>query len=389
MISIQSLEDLSLLRESISLECKLANGRDGKGALPEDFWPTYSAMANADGGVVVLGLRERKGHFEPVGIDNPDKVRTELFNNLNNRQKVSANLLTDQLVREWSVQGTTLLVVEIPRARRQQRPVYLTPNPLGGNTYRRLNEGDRPLADEEVKRMLAEQVEDSRDDRILRNFGFDDLDMGSFRAYRQVFANRDPGHPWNEDDDQAFLRRIGGWRLDRETGDAGLTLAGLLMFGQMSVIQEALPNYMLDYQERPAAKTERRWVDRLTLDGKWSGNLYDFYRKVYLKLTADLKVPFQLENGERQDETPVHIALREALANVLVHADYADRASVLRWRCKAARPIAATATCTKCSALWVWASRPAPASPASTRAGTRNTGTRPSSMSWLCPTTRP
>ncbi|MEY2837808.1 MAG: hypothetical protein RJB60_107 [Pseudomonadota bacterium] len=329
MMDSQSLEDLSLLRESISLECKLANGRDGKGALPEDFWPTYSAMANADGGVVVLGLRERKGHFEPVGIDNPDKVRTELFNNLNNRQKVSANLLTDQLVREWSVQGKTLLVVEIPRARRQQRPVYLTPNPLGGNTYRRLNEGDRPLADEEVKRMLAEQMEDSRDDRILRNFGFDDLDMGSFRAYRQVFANRDPGHPWNEDDDQVFLRRIGSWRLDRETGDAGLTLAGLLMFGQMSVIQEALPNYMLDYQERPAAKTERRWVDRLTLDGKWSGNLYDFYRKVYLKLTADLKVPFQLENGERQDETPVHIALREALANVLVHADYADRASVL------------------------------------------------------------
>lgn len=329
MIAIESIEDLALLRETISLECKLANGRDGKGALPEDFWPTYSAMANADGGVVVLGLRERKGHFEPVGIDNPDKVRTELFNNLNNRQKVSANLLTDQHVREWVVQGKTLLVVEIPRARRQQRPVYLTPNPLGGNTYRRLNEGDRPLADEEVKRMLAEQVEDSRDDRILRNFGFDDLDMGSFRAYRQVFANRDPGHPWNEDDDQTFLRRIGGWRLDRETGDAGLTLAGLLMFGQMSVIQEVLPNYMLDYQERPAAKTERRWVDRLTLDGKWSGNLYDFYRKVYLKLTADLKVPFQLENGERQDETPVHIALREALANVLVHADYSERASVL------------------------------------------------------------
>lgn len=329
MINVESLEDLSLLRESVSLECKLACGRDGKGALPEDFWPTYSAMANADGGAVVLGLRERKGQFEPVGIDNVEKVRTELFNNLNNRQKVSVNLLTDEHVREWVVDGKTLLVVEIPRARRQQRPVYLTTNPLSGNTYRRLNEGDRPLADEDVKRMLAEQVEDSRDDRILRNFGFDDLDMGSFRAYRQVFANRDPGHPWNEENDQAFLRRIGGWRLDRETGESGLTLAGLLMFGQMSVIQEVLPNYMLDYQERPTAKAERRWIDRLTLDGKWSGNLYDFYRRVYLKLTADLKVPFQLENGERQEETPVHIALREALANVLVHADYSERASVL------------------------------------------------------------
>jgi hypothetical protein len=67
----------------------------------------------------------------------------------------------------------------------------------------------------------------------------------------------------------------------------------------------------------------------LTLDGKWSGNLYDFYRKVYLKLTSELKVPFRLEEGERKEETPVHEALREALANVLVHADYSDRASVL------------------------------------------------------------
>jgi ATP-dependent DNA helicase RecG len=329
MINLQSLEDLSLLRESVSLECKLANGRDGKGALPDDFWPTYSAMANTDGGVVILGMRERKGLFEPVGIENVDKVRAELFNNLNNRQKVSINLLTDDQVREWVVEGNFLLIVDIPRARRQQRPVYLTRNPLDGNTYRRLNEGDRPLPDEEVKRMLAEQVEDSRDDRILRGFGFADLDMSSFRAYRQVFANREPGHPWNEKDDQEFLRLIGGWRRDRETQEAGLTLAGLLMFGQMSVIQEVLPNYMLDYQERPEARTERRWVDRLTLDGKWSGNLYDFYRKVYLKLTADLKVPFQLEKGERQDETPVHVALREALANVLVHSDYTERASVL------------------------------------------------------------
>lgn len=35
------------------------------------------------------------------------------------------NLLTDQHVREWSVRKKTLLMVEIPRARRQQRPVFL------------------------------------------------------------------------------------------------------------------------------------------------------------------------------------------------------------------------------------------------------------------------
>jgi len=329
MIDIQSIADLELLRESVGLECKLAAGRDGQGALPEDFWPTYSAFANTQGGVVVLGIREKQGKFSVEGIANVAKVRKELFDALNNRQKVSANLITDVSVREIVLDGRTILVIEIPRATRKQRPVHLTNNPFGGHTYRRLNDGDRSLPDEEVKRMLAEQVEDSRDDRILRGYGFDDLSLETFRAYRQVFTNREPNHPWNALQDDEFLRQVGGWRRDRETEESGLTQAGLLMFGQMAAIQEALPNYMLDYQERPKARTERRWIDRLTLDGKWSGNLYDFYRKVYLKLTADLKVPFRLEKGERKDETPVHEALREALANVIVHADYSDRASVL------------------------------------------------------------
>jgi predicted HTH transcriptional regulator len=329
MIEIQSVSDLTLLRESVDLECKLAAGRDGQGALPEDFWPTYSAFANTAGGVVVLGVREKQGQFSVEGVGNVAKVRKDLFDLLNNRQKVSTNLLNDAAVREVILERQTLLVIEIPRAARKQRPVFLTTNPFAGNTYRRLNDGDRTVPDEDVKRMVAEQVEDSRDDRILRGYTFADLCPETFRAYRQVFANREPGHPWNALEDLEFLRQLGGWKRDRDTCESGLTLAGLLMFGWMSTIHEELPNFMLDYQERPEAKIEQRWVDRLTLDGKWSGNLYDFYRKVYLKLTADLKVPFALEQGERKDETPVHVALREALANVLVHADYSDRASVL------------------------------------------------------------
>lgn len=329
MIEIVSITDLELLRESVDLECKLAAGRDGQGALPDDFWPTYSSFANTEGGIVLLGVREKQEQFIVEGVVNVAKVRKELFDALNNRQKVSANLLTDPQVREIRLEGRTVIAVEIPRATRKQRPVHLTTNPFAGHTYRRLNDGDRPLPDDEVKRMLAEQVEDSRDDRILRGYDLEDIDFGTFRAYRQIFANREPGHPWNALEDREFIRQIGGWRKDRETGESGLTVAGLLMFGRFTAIHEELPNFMLDYQERPEARTEKRWIDRVTLDGKWSGNLYDFYRKVYLKLTADLKVPFQLEKGERKDETPVHEALREALANVLVHADYSDRASVL------------------------------------------------------------
>ena len=80
------------------------------------------------------------------------------------------------------------------------------------------------------------------------------------------------------------------WKKDRKSAEEGLTIAGLLMFGKMISIQEEFPNYMLDYQERPEARAEARWVDRISLDGTWSGNLFDFYTRVIRKLTSDLKV---------------------------------------------------------------------------------------------------
>lgn len=196
-------------------------------------------------------------------------------------------------------------------------------------TYRRFNSGDMQVSEEMVRRMMAEQVEESRDAEILKGYGIDDLNIETFNAYRNMYSARQPDHPWNKVDVQDFLYQIGAWSRDRETGNSGLTRAGLLMFGQYRPIKEAFPDYMVDYQERPEAKTETRWVDRLVPDGSWSGNLFDFYQKVIRKLTADLKVPFVLEGDQRQDDTPVHKALREALVNTLIHADYTGRVSVL------------------------------------------------------------
>jgi len=293
-----------------------------------DLWESYAAMANTDGGVILLGLKQKNDSFELCGIERIDKIKKDLFDIANNPKKVSVNLLTNASVQIIPIDGRQLLQINIPRASRENRPVYLNGNPLS-NTFVRRFEGDHRLPDEAVKRMLAEQTEDSRDSRILKGYELKDLCTESLRIYRQVFANQKPDHPWNELETHSFLRMIGAWRTDRETGEDGLTVAGLLMFAYHTAIQETFPYYMLDYQERPEAKTEKRWVDRLTLDGSWSGNLYDFYRAVFRKLTGELKVPFQLSEDQRIDESPVHTAIREALCNVLVHADYSDRASVL------------------------------------------------------------
>lgn len=65
--------------------------------------------------------------------------------------------------------------------------------------------------------------------------------------------------------------------------------------------------------------------------GDWTGNLFDFFFRVYAKLVKDLKIPFKLEGITRIDDTPVHKALREALANCLVNTDFfIERGVVIR-----------------------------------------------------------
>jgi len=97
-----------------------------------------------------------------------------------------------------------------------------------------------------------------------------------------------------------------------------------LMFGYEYEIVREFPLYFLDYQEK--YDDAIRWTDRIvSSSGEWSGNVFDFFFKIATKLTADIKRPFKLEGFFRVDDTNVHKAVREALVNTLVNADYYGR----------------------------------------------------------------
>ena len=132
-----------------------------------------------------------------------------------------------------------------------------------------------------------------------------------------------PGHVWEALEEEDFLLKLGAVGIGSD-GKKHPTSAGLLMFGNEYDIVREFNAYFLDYQEQYDADT--RWTDRIiSSSGDWSGNVYDFYFRVYNKLIQDIKVPFKMDGGTRIDDTPVHQALREALANCLVNADYYGR----------------------------------------------------------------
>ena len=102
------------------------------------------------------------------------------------------------------------------------------------------------------------------------------------------------------------------------------------MFGNEYRIVRHYHEYSLDYREM--LDPTIRWTDRLySSSGEWTGNLFDFYFRVYNKIILNVKVPFKMNGGERVDDTPVHRALREVLANCLVNSDfYVPRGIVIK-----------------------------------------------------------
>lgn len=322
-----SLFEVLARHEGVDTEYKAA-----KGGLPKSLWETYSAFANTAGGTLYLGVKESDEGPSTAGLTEADvdKLRGEFWVTLNNPQKVSANILQEHHVSVETHQGDAILVIEVPRATRSERPVYIGVDPFKGS-YRRNHEGDFRCNEAEVQRMFADRLDQQpADSRILEYFGFDDLDPASLKQYRNRMASRAPNHAWLTEDDLGLLKKLGGWRKDRRTQQEGLTVAGLLMFGQTQAIQDplAVPGFHLDYRERLAEDDDIRWSDRLTIDGTWEANLFQFYQRVVQKLSHDpaLKVPFR---PDRRAQSDAHEALTEALVNALIHADHTGQGGIV------------------------------------------------------------
>jgi predicted HTH transcriptional regulator len=203
--------------------------------------------------------------------------------------------------------------------------VYINNNLLGG-AYRRNAEGDYRCSEAEVKAMLRDQSEIPSDGLAIDELNWQDLDRESINRYRNCFKSLKPVHVWNTLETDEFLQKIGAAKKKEQSIKP--TIAGLVMFGTEDVITQILPDYFLDYREKYDAS---RWTDRVVSNlGEWSGNIFDFFFKVVGKLTADIKTPFQMRNYiERLDDTAIHTALREALANTLIHADYYGRRGIV------------------------------------------------------------
>lgn len=315
------LEEFESYRENNRLEVK-----ESKTTLPKSLWETYSSFANTQGGVILLGVHEHGDRsLEVIGVNDPAQLKDDFWNTVNNRSKVSACILSEGDVESIDCGGKTVIRIEVPRADRRIRPVYLNDNVK--YTYRRKNTGDYRCSMDEVRSLMRDSSEQGQDAHPLPHMALDELCEETVHAYRTVYKQKHDGHPWTKLPDNEFLRVIGA---AAEAGDGKLhpTVAGLVMFGQDWRICEEFPDYFLDYRQQLSPGS--RWQDRVTSSGgDWTGNAFDFYYRVYNLVKQALRTPFRLEGMYRVDDTPAHRALREALANCLTNASWFERRGVV------------------------------------------------------------
>lgn len=177
---VEFLENKGLLTEFFDLEFKSA-----KGGFPKSFWETYSSFANTEGGIIILGISEKDDQCFYDGLPQMvmRKFQDDFWNQVNNREKVSFNLLLENDVQMLEIQeGQFILAFRISCADYRNRPVYIGSDPMKG-TYKRCHTGDYKCTPDEVKRMLADSLPDKPDSRILENYTLEDLDEVSVAQY--------------------------------------------------------------------------------------------------------------------------------------------------------------------------------------------------------------
>ena len=322
--------ELMNIGENSEIEFKKA-----KNSVPKDLWETYSAMANTNGGTIVLGVEERLGEAERFcvsGINSVEKVLKDFWDTINGN-KVNKNILMDRDVEIIDIDSKKVIRIEVPRANYSDKPIFLNGNPYNG-TYKRNYEGDYKCSVSEVNSMIRDSSDDNYDSVLIENYDINDLDMETVHRYRNMFSSRNLHHIWIKLSDEEFLMQLGAIARDRNTQKVWVTVAGLLMFGKGLSIREKFPYLNLDYLNMIDSDTDFRYGDRVTIDGNWENNLFNFYMKVINKLVEGLPIPFRLEGIVRVDDTPVNRALREALVNTLIHGNYSIEGTikVMRFR---------------------------------------------------------
>lgn len=173
------LHSLGLTGEHGQIECKESTWQ-----LPRDVWETVSAFANTNGGMLLLGVAERRGRFEIVGLADPVKIQHDLVSGLREMLNIPIAARVETLVVNFGGKEQVLLTAYIPEAIAYQKPVYIRSRGLDKGCYKRVGGHDMPCTEDDLAHFFQDRALISPDMLPVPLAQRTELDPGQIRAFR-------------------------------------------------------------------------------------------------------------------------------------------------------------------------------------------------------------
>ena len=266
-------------------------------SVARDIAETLSAMANADGGTVVVGVED---DGTPTGVDYPE-------DRLNVLREAPRNLVRPPLrahIETPTVRGVRLLVFEVdwsPEAHQLTDGRYLL----------RVGDQNQPFPAEQIEALKAGKRRRVAEVRIVPEASLADLDLDLLQRLRE--------HTGLALSDEALLLR---YRLaESRNGRLVLTLAALLLFGEDPGRWH--PRCGIDFVKYEG--TERRYGAELNvIKREWiEAPLVTLLERTFETIRPHIRERQRLVDlfFEERLEYPT-FAWQEAIINAVAHRDY-------------------------------------------------------------------
>lgn len=302
-----------LLRRLNGIEWNDFEIKEAKNEVPKTAWETVSAFSNSYGGWIVFGVKENraggKSTYDIQGVAQPEKIEQDFVTVLRSNGKFNQRISVQ--AAKFEIDDKTVLAFYIPMS--EYKPVYIS---VPTNTYIRLGSGDQRATEYEIRAMQRDQAFGKKSNEAVFGSCFDDINQGSFHDYRSYLKVFNPELSYNTLSDTEFAVKTGVML------NGLLTVGGLLMFGNIDAILRYNPDFLIDYIEVPGTSIQDA-TTRYTFRIPEQENIWEYYKVIFQRLRTRIDNPYSpRSDGIAPDDNTRLYCVREALVNMLAHADY-------------------------------------------------------------------
>ena len=296
--------------ETDKIEAKTAE----KGC-PQKCYDTISAFANKDGGIIIFGINENNNFKEQ-----------DVYN-VNDLQKQITSLCTTSLEPKirpeflaLTYNGKKLLAVKINELPQKKKPCYYKNVGIHKGSYIRIGDSDEHMTDYEIYNLQSYTDDIKEDLRPIKRAEFEDLNQDKIQQYLEKIKDKKPNLSKFSDEKILKLNGI----IENSTGKIHPTLAGMMVLGEYP--QGYLPQLFIACVVVPGRKLGDvgELGQRFDDNERVEGTIEEMLDKSLAFVRRNIGTMVIIDDDGKRTDIPHYPmkALREAIANALIHRDY-------------------------------------------------------------------